>query len=81
MPQPVFFSPLGGWRNNNPGTTAEEWPGTYGQYFTDESINTNDCYRLDISPGEGKPMSIAHQRKWHTKLVVSKDLNYIFPLK
>lgn len=49
-----IFLPLGGWRNNNSGTTAEDWPGTYGQYFTDESINTNDCYRLDISPGEGK---------------------------
>ena len=49
-----IFLPLGGWRNNNSGTTAEDWPGTFGQYFTDESINTNDCYRLDISPGEGK---------------------------
>jgi hypothetical protein len=27
-------------------------------------------------PEKVKPMSIAHQRKWHTKLVVSKDLNY-----
>jgi len=49
-----IFLPLGGWRNYTPGTTADDWPGTFGQYFTDESINTTDCYRLDISPGEGK---------------------------
>ena len=49
-----IFLPLGGWRNNSSGTAADEWPGTYGNYFTDESINTNDCYRIDISPGEGK---------------------------
>lgn len=64
-----IFLPLGGWRNNNSGTTAEDWPGTYGQYFTDESINTNDCYRLDISPGEGKtdvnstPKKMAYQTR------------------
>lgn len=58
-----IFLPLGGWRNNNSGTTAEEWPGTYGQYFTDESINTNDCYRLDISPGEGKTDVNSTQKK------------------
>lgn len=49
-----IFLPLGGWRNKTSGTTADEWPGTYGNYFTDESINTNDCYRIDISPDEGK---------------------------
>ena len=45
-----IFLPLGGWRNKTSGTTADEWPGTYGDYFADESINTTDCYRLDL-PG------------------------------
>ena len=49
-----IFLPLSGWRDNSPGTEAEHWPGTYGDYFTDESINATDCYRLNIAPGEGK---------------------------